>query len=142
MLDLQATYLVANKENLPPALHPQNKRLAPQLNQVPLKTKRGMWTNELLKVAMDAIKRGTHYLRRANKSWNIPMSSLANHLNGKTESRKMGPRGVLIKEENVVVIKWTLDIQECELSINLQQLKMKVVKLTQTKDTPFQYMYY
>ncbi len=96
-----------------------------------------MWTNEVLKVAMDAIKRGTHSLRKANKSWNIPMNSLVNHLHGKTKSRKMGPRGVLIEEENVVAIKWTLDMQECELSISLQQMKMKVVKLTQTKDTPF-----
>jgi hypothetical protein len=27
------------------------------------------------------------------------MSSLVDHLDGKTESRKMGPRGVLTKEE-------------------------------------------
>jgi hypothetical protein len=48
---------------------------------------------------MDAIKRGTHSLRRASKSWNIPMSSLADHLNGKTKSRKMAPKGVLTKKE-------------------------------------------
>jgi hypothetical protein len=29
-------------------------------------------------------------------------------------------------------------MQECELSINLQQLKMKVAKLTQIRATPFQ----
>jgi hypothetical protein len=51
-----------------------------------------MWTNEMLKATMDVIKRGTHFLKRANKSWNIPMSSFANHLNEKTKSRKMGPR--------------------------------------------------
>jgi hypothetical protein len=32
MLDLEATNLVANKENLPLAPHPQNKRSTPQLN--------------------------------------------------------------------------------------------------------------
>jgi hypothetical protein len=56
------------------------------------KTKRGMWTNEVLKAAMDVIKRRTHSLRKSNKSWNIPMNSLANCLNEKTKSRKMGPR--------------------------------------------------
>jgi hypothetical protein len=59
---------------------------------MPSKTKRGMWTNEMLKATMDAIQRGTHPLKRANKSWNIPISSFTNHLNGKTKSRKMGPR--------------------------------------------------
>ncbi len=40
-------------------------------------------------------------------SWNVPLNSLSNHLNIKTRPRKMGLRGVLIKEENIVVIKWT-----------------------------------
>jgi hypothetical protein len=31
-----------------------------------------------------------------------------------------------------------LDMQECGLSISLQQFKMKVAELTQTRDTPFQ----
>lgn len=50
----------------------------------------------------------------------------------------MGPRGVLTKKKDVAVIKWTLDMQECGLSVSLQQLKMIVAKLTQTKDTSFQ----
>jgi len=41
----------------------------------------------------------------------------------------MGPRGVFIEEEDSVVIAWTLSMQECGLSISLQQLKMKVAKL-------------
>jgi hypothetical protein len=35
------------------------------------------------------------------------------------------------------MITWTLAVGECELSISLQQLKMKVVELTQIKATPF-----
>jgi hypothetical protein len=49
----------------------------------------------------------------------------------------MGPRNVLTTK-NVAMIKWTLDMQECGLSINLQELKMKVVELTPIRDTPFQ----
>jgi hypothetical protein len=45
---------------------------------MPLKTRRGMWIDETLEVVMDVIERGTHSLRRANKSWNIPMNSLTN----------------------------------------------------------------
>jgi len=48
------------------------------------------------------------------------------YLNGK--SKKMGPRGVLTKEKDVTMIAWILTMQECELSIALQQLKMKVIE--------------
>jgi hypothetical protein len=47
-----------------------------------------MWTNEVLKVTMGVIERGTHSLRRANKSWKIPMNSLADHLNEKPNLRR------------------------------------------------------
>jgi hypothetical protein len=50
-----------------------------------------MSTNETLKVVMDAIESKTYSLRMANKSWNIPLSSFFDHLNGKTRFEKMGP---------------------------------------------------
>jgi hypothetical protein len=50
----------------------------------------------------------------------------------------MGPIGVLMAKKDVKVIKWTLTMQKCGLSINLHQLKMKVAKLTQTRPTLFQ----
>ncbi len=78
-----------------------------------------MWINEMLEIAMDVVERWAHSLRRANKSWNIPMSSIVDHLNGKTISEKMGLGGVFIEKEDVVVIKWTLNMQECGLSISL-----------------------
>jgi hypothetical protein len=71
---------------------------------VPPKTKRGMWTNEALEAVMDVVEKGTHSLKRDSKSWNISMISITNLLNGKTKSRKMGPRGVLAEKEDDVVI--------------------------------------
>ncbi len=47
----------------------------------------------------------------------------------------MGLGGVLTEKEDDIVIKWTLNMQECGLSMSLQQLNMKVAKLTQTRDT-------
>jgi hypothetical protein len=47
---------------------------------------------------MDIVERRTHCLKRVSKSWNIPLNSLSNHLIIKTRFRKIGPRGVLIKE--------------------------------------------
>jgi hypothetical protein len=67
-----------------------------------------MWTNEALEATMDVVEIGRHSLRRANRSWNIPMSSFFDHLNGKTRFKKMGIRGVLIEEEDAIVIAWTL----------------------------------
>jgi len=62
------------------------------------KIRKGMWTNGTLKTIMDVVEKGTHSLRRVSRLWNIPMSSLINHLNGKTKSRKMGLRGVFKKK--------------------------------------------
>jgi hypothetical protein len=64
MLDLQATNLTVNKENLPLVLDPQTKRSAPQLNQVHSKTKKGLWIDEPLEATTDVIERMTHSLGR------------------------------------------------------------------------------
>jgi hypothetical protein len=44
---------------------------------------------------------------------------------------------MLIEKNDIAMIVWTLVMQECGLSINLQQFKMKVIELTQTRVTPF-----
>jgi hypothetical protein len=67
-----------------------------------------MWTNEALEATMDVVERRTHSLRRANRSWNIPMNSFFDHLNGKIRSKKMGIGGMFIEQEDVIVIAWTL----------------------------------
>jgi hypothetical protein len=50
--------------------------------------------------AMDAIENGTTSLRKTSRHYNIPLTSLFDHLYGKTRSRKLGPIGVLIVEED------------------------------------------
>ncbi len=97
-----------------------------------------MWTDEALELAMDVVENGTYSLWRAKRAWNIPMSSISYHLNGKTISKKMGPRGVPTEEEDVAMIAWTLTMEKCGLFISQQQQKMQGAKLTQTKATPFQ----
>jgi hypothetical protein len=42
----------------------------------------------------------------------------------------MRPPRVLIEEEDVVVYEWILVMGECNLSISLNQLKLKVAKMT------------
>jgi hypothetical protein len=48
-----------------------------------------------LEEVMDVVENGTISLRRASKEWNIPLTSLSNHLYGKTRTRKFGPIGIL-----------------------------------------------
>jgi hypothetical protein len=57
---------------------------------------------------MEAIEKGTHSLRKASRSWNIPLNSLSDHFNGKKKSNKMGPTSVLTKEEDVTIVTWIL----------------------------------
>ncbi len=57
---------------------------------------------------------------------------------GKKNLKKIRPTSVLITKEDQVVVSWVLALQNVGLSISLQQLKMKVVELTQTRPTPLQ----
>jgi hypothetical protein len=50
----------------------------------------------------------------------------------------MGHQGVLIKVKDGAIVSWVLNMQKTNLFVTLQQLKLKVVKVTQTKSTPFQ----
>ncbi len=72
---------------------------------------------------MDAIENGTTSLRKASKHLNIALTSLSDHLYGKTRSKKPKPTSVLTKEKDHVVVTWVFYMQEIGLSISLQQLK-------------------
>jgi hypothetical protein len=58
-----------------------------------------MWTNEALKATMDVIENGTHSMMKVGKSWNIPMSSLTDHLNGNTKSKEDGAKRCAYKRK-------------------------------------------
>ncbi len=57
---------------------------------------------------MEAIESETSSLKGATRSWCILLTNLSNHLNRKSRSRKIKPQGVLTKEEDAVLIVWTL----------------------------------
>jgi len=80
--------------------------------------------------AMDVVERGHISLQKVAMYWNIPFTSLLNHLNGRTKSGKVGPQGVLTKHEDAKNITWVLNVQTIGLSITLQQLKLEVVEVT------------
>jgi hypothetical protein len=57
---------------------------------------------------MDAIENGTTSLKKRSKHWNIPFTSLVDHLYWKIRFRKVRLVGVLTLEEDQVVIPWLL----------------------------------
>jgi hypothetical protein len=60
-----------------------------------------------------------------------PFTSLLNNFNGKTITRKMGLQGVLTKQKDGTLIIQILNMQKASLSIILQYVKLKVIKITQ-----------
>ncbi len=57
MLDLQVDLQVANKENVLLVIESKTKKLASQLNKVPIVSMTSMWTNEALEIEMDVIEK-------------------------------------------------------------------------------------
>lgn len=55
---------------------------------------------------MNAMERGHTSLRKASRYQNIPLTSFSYHLNGRTKSKKMGPKGVLTKQEDEAIATW------------------------------------
>lgn len=43
-------------------------------------------------------------LHKANQTWNIPITSLSNHLASKTRFKKHGPPNVLTHEEDIAIV--------------------------------------
>jgi len=85
---------LAEKEIVPSIIETQPRK-KPKVNKVPMVVIKGQWTSETLEEAMDAIEKRICILRRADRSWNIPLTSFCDHLNGKTRFRKMGLEGLL-----------------------------------------------
>jgi hypothetical protein len=51
-------------------------------NRTKSTTMKGKWTNETLEEAMEVVERGMHSLKVLNRAWNIPVTSLSDHLVG------------------------------------------------------------
>jgi predicted transcriptional regulator len=98
--------------------------------RMPTMSGRRKWTYETFKDAMDAIENINVTLRKASRLWNIPLNSLFNILNGKTRTKKVGVKGTLIAREDVGILTSILTMHKVGLSINIQQLKQKVAKIT------------
>jgi hypothetical protein len=58
-------------------------------------------------------------LQNANQTWNIPLTSLSNHLVCKTRLTEHGPLGVLTHEEDLTIVGWIFNMQNFGMLITL-----------------------
>ena len=96
----------------------------------------GLWTDSQLQAAIAAIDAGNR-ISTVARDFDIPASSLRDHINGRTLQRKKGRQGVLTVEEETALLHWILDMQDHAHPISVMELKSKVTEITQERWTPF-----
>jgi hypothetical protein len=82
----------------------------PRAYRIPIVSERGKWIDETLKKTMDAIGNDNITLRKVSRLWSIPLSSLSNHLNDRTRTKKVRIEKVLITKEDAKIVTWILTI--------------------------------
>ena len=98
--------------------------------------KRAKWTDENLVHAI-ACYDARYKLGECCKTFNIPKSSLRDHLSGRTTSRKIGAKTVLTKQEEGLIIEYMDEMVEIGHPLTPQMLKLKVGEICQGRLTPF-----
>ena len=98
--------------------------------------KRAKWTDENLVHAIACYNAG-YKLGECCKAFNIPKSSLRDHLSGRTTSRKIGAKTVLTKQEKGLIIEYIDEMVEIGHPLTPQMLQLKVGEIFQGKLTPF-----
>ncbi len=68
-----------------------------KVNKQPITFKWGMWINQQLENAINEMERGHTCSKNASRYWNIMLTLLLDHLNGRIRIKKVGPQGVLMK---------------------------------------------
>ena len=94
------------------------------------------WTNQYLAAAVATIDVG-YPIAAAARDIGVLASFLRDHICGRTMKWKKGRQGVLTVEEESVLVKWMMEIQDCAHPISILELHRKVAEITQEQWTPF-----
>ena len=78
--------------------------------------------------AIAAVERGAK-IRAVARDFDIPASTLGNHVNGRILQRKKGPPTVLIQNEEKVLEAYILKMQEYAYPLSMDQLRLKVAEI-------------
>ena len=100
------------------------------------KKKNGNWSTADLEKAIEAIEGGAK-IATAARAVNIPVSTVREHLFGKSKGRKRGPAAILSPEEEQELKIFLLEMANKGHPLTPTELKLKVAQLTQTRRTPF-----
>ena len=76
-------------------------------------------------------------LEECCKAFNIPKSSLRDHLSGRTKSRKIGAKTILTEQEEELIIEYMDEMIDVGQPLTPYMLKMKVAEISQGRLTPF-----
>jgi hypothetical protein len=61
---------------------------------------------------MNVVEKGHTYLRKASMYYNILLTSLSYHLNGRIKSKKVNSQGVLIEQKDEKITTWVQNTQK------------------------------
>ena len=98
--------------------------------------KTGTWSTEALESAIAAIEAGAK-IKTTARYYDIPASSLTDHLYGRTLSRKRGPPTILKEDEESALETYMERMQNCGHPLSMEDLRLKVALITQERVTPF-----
>jgi hypothetical protein len=100
------------------------------------KYKTWRWIDATLKAAMAAVEAG-EWLKTVARYFDIPPTSLSDHLFGRTLGRKRGPPTILQKDEESALTTYMGKMQDYGHPLTMPQLRLKVATITQERVTPF-----
>jgi hypothetical protein len=72
-----------------------------------------------LEEVVEIIKVGKCFVQGVSRSWNIPLNSLCDHLNQQGHKKTMGPGGVFINMEMLLLWFGVLAMQEASIFVNM-----------------------
>ena len=76
-------------------------------------------------------------MKECYEAFNIPRSILTECYNGRINRKEMGPRSVLIKNEEEKFVNYMNDMLRLGHPLILADFKIKVAEITQLRATPF-----
>lgn len=98
--------------------------------------KNGNWTDAQLEQALSAITDDGMKIREASRIYNIPATSLRNHLWGTTTGRHRGICPTLKHDEERKLVDFIFKMQEIGYPLTPTDLRVKVAQATQARQTP------
>ena len=99
--------------------------------------RRARWSDEDLVAVIDCYDVGYKF-SECCKKFNVPKSSLRHHLSGRTKSRKIGAKTILIRQEEGLIMEYMDNMLDIGMLPIPEMLKiLKVAKICQDRYIPF-----